>query len=109
MLGLLTVSLLPVFSNSYSRRFECAPDVPCAAPFATGPDYGRPAARNGLVAVKVSDSGKLKKVASWTDTDDRRVVKLIPLGDGRLVALDYRGVRIFDADSLKLYGSALYR
>ncbi len=107
-----SLAVLPVFSNGgfAGVRTVCPPDVPCAMPAMPVPDYyGKPAAENGLVAVKVSDSGKLRKVASWTDSDGRRVVKLIPLGDGRLVALDYLGVRIFDADSLKLYGSALYR
>jgi hypothetical protein len=106
-----SLAILPVFSNGGYQTVQtlCPPDVPCAMPAMPDQSYmKRPTASNGLVAVKVSDSGKLKKVASWTDQDGRRVVKLIPLGDGRLVALDYRGVRIFDADSLKLYGSALY-
>lgn len=104
------LAVLPVFSNGYSRRFTCPPNANCAVPdFPTDTGYvSKSGTDNGLVAVKVSDSGKLKQVASWYDTDGRRVIKLIPLGDGRLVALDYRGVRIFDADTLKLFGSALY-
>jgi hypothetical protein len=103
------LAVLPVFSNGRyggdPLGFSCPPDARCPAPtYYQGYDP-----QNGLVAVKVTDSGKLRKVATWTDQDDRRVVKLIPLGDGRLVALDYLGVRIFDADSLKLFGSALYR
>jgi len=103
------LAVLPVFSNGRyggdPLGFSCPPDARCPAPtYYHGYDP-----QNGLVAVKVTDSGKLRKVATWTDQDDRRVVKLIPLGDGRLVALDYLGVRIFDADSLKLFGSALYR
>ncbi len=65
--------------------------------------------RNGLVAIGVTDNGRLRRLATWYDSDRRRVIKVMPLGDGRIVALDHEGVRIFDAESLRLHGSAYYR
>ncbi len=118
-----SLAVLPVFGN-WGSRPGCPPNANCVMPMAprsadpamTG-DIAMPApeyspyreARNGLTAVRVTENGKLKQVASWTEKDSRRVIKLIPLADGRIVALDYLGVRIFDAESLKLFGSALYR
>lgn len=68
------------------------------------PDYRG----NGLVAVRVSKDGELREVADWYAEDSRRVVKLIPLPDGRLVGLDYRGIRLFDLETLEELGSAYY-
>ncbi|MBA3741768.1 beta-propeller domain-containing protein [Sporichthya sp.] len=107
-----SLAVLPVFSNGDSLGFQCPPNANCAMPsmpMRDGSYTPRAEADNGLVAVRVTEDGKLKKVASWSDTDGRRVIKLIPLADGRIVALDYQGVRIFDAESLQLFGSAMYR
>lgn len=107
-----SLAVLPVFSSiaGGTLGFACPANAKCPEPSTDTSAYsGDRRPDNGLVAVRVTDDGKLRQVASWSDSDGRRVVKLIPLTDGRIVALDYRGVRIFDAESLKLFGSALYR
>jgi hypothetical protein len=63
---------------------------------------------NGLVAVRVTKDGELREIADWYAEDSRRIVKLIPLPDGRLVGLDYRGIRLFDLETLEELGSAYY-
>ncbi len=105
-----SLAVLPVFGNGSGGGFECPPNANCAMPLRDGSRFAPDRAPgNGLVAVRVTDDGKLRQIASWFDTDRRRVIKVIPLADGRLVALDHEGVRIFDAESLKLFGSAFYR
>lgn len=93
-------AVLPIFNDDAST---CPKSATCAESAA-----GAEGSRDGLVAVQVAKDGNLRQVASWYSADGRRVVKLIPLADGRLVGLDYRGIRLFDTQTLAELGSAYY-
>ncbi|MGQ0467574.1 MAG: beta-propeller domain-containing protein [Sporichthyaceae bacterium] len=60
----------------------------------------------GLVSVRVSDDGRLTRVAAWDShlQGGLSALKTMPLPGGRLALLDGRGVAILDARSLKESG-----
>ncbi len=92
--------------RSAAEDCEARSQVPAGLAFA---EDERGNSTTGLVAIGVADNGDLKLKASWGGTDGRDVIKVMPLPDGRLVALNEGGVTLLEADSLKEFGFARYR